>query len=213
MGCLLVMAVIVNKRSARDEELRLKNKRTGIALFQISWIMAFVCLIVVNLQLRSYSAGWPPPGVQPLDWILPTVATAGLIASGFLIRRAHQAIQADNLQGFSRQWGGALILGALFVAVMVFEWLTLPPVPEATMLIFGEEGVGPISQFNAIFRVMTAFHGFHALVIGVYMNHVLQKARQGVYGSRDSWDVEAGVKLWYFVIVAWMLFYIVLYVL
>jgi hypothetical protein len=27
----------------------------------------------------------------------------------------------------------------------------------------------------------------------------------------DTWDVEAGAKLWYFVVFAWLLFYAVLY--
>jgi hypothetical protein len=31
------------------------------------------------------------------------------------------------------------------------------------------------------------------------------------YGALNFWAVEAGAKLWYFVLVAWMLFYVVIY--
>jgi hypothetical protein len=51
----------------------------------------------------------------------------------------------------------------------------------------------------------------HALVIGGYMFNVYIHGRQGMYGQFDFWAVEAGAKLWYFVLVAWALFYIVIY--
>jgi hypothetical protein len=34
---------------------------------------------------------------------------------------------------------------------------------------------------------------------------------QAQYNARNFWAVEAGAKLWYFVIVAWIMFYAVLY--
>ncbi len=207
----MLQQTISEQRRLREAEVALRNKRTGVALFQISWIMAFVCLIIVNWQLRYSAPTWPPPGVQPLERALPTLATLGLILSGWLVQRAHHAIQGDQRGAYLVQWRAALILGGVFVAVMAYEWLALPPVPELTLTILGQTETGPATQFNTIFRVMTAFHGFHALVIGLYMANVLRKAQGGAYGSHDAWEVEAGAKLWYFVVIAWMMFYSVLY--
>lgn len=196
----------------RQQEIALKNRRFGINVFQISWIMAFICLIVVNWQIRSNNATWPPAGVQPLDPILPTVATVGLLVSVVFARRALKAIEADDTRRFLVQWRGALVLGALFIAIMAFEWLTLPSVPQQVIMLTSETSTtGSITQYNTVFQVMAAFHGFHALVIGLYMLWVMRRAAAGVYTARDYWDVEAGAKLWYFVVIAWIMFYVVLY--
>ncbi|MBC8171749.1 MAG: cytochrome c oxidase subunit 3, partial [Anaerolineae bacterium] len=114
----------------RQQALALKNRRTGINLFQVSWIMVFVCLVVVHWQIRTTSAAWPPAGVAKLDPILPTLATLGLLVSVGLMYRARRAIQTDDLQSFLVQSRATLGLGAFFIAVIAFEWLRLTPVPE-----------------------------------------------------------------------------------
>ncbi|MBK8025534.1 MAG: hypothetical protein IPK19_30090 [Chloroflexi bacterium] len=43
----------------REERMALANRRTGLFIFQISWIMVFVCLMLVNadpLQLCVMAA-------------------------------------------------------------------------------------------------------------------------------------------------------------
>jgi heme/copper-type cytochrome/quinol oxidase subunit 3 len=196
----------------RERLLRLKNKRNGVAIFQASWILAFVCLAVVNLQLRAASPEWPPLGVEKLDAALPTVATVLLLLSVPLVRRGVRAISADGVASFLVQWRAALLLGVGFIALMAFEWLTVTPAPEVRITLANRETVTTaLTQYNAIFRVMTAFHMFHALVIGGYMINVWRAARRGEVGTADYWPAEAGAKLWYFVVIAWILFYVVLY--
>lgn len=196
----------------REAAMRLKNRRTGVAIFQASWIMAFVCLVVVNLQLRGGSPTWPPEGVTPLDRVLPSVATVALLVSGWFARRGSQAITGDAPERFLVQWRIAIGLGIAFVVVMAFEWLTVTPVPESALILAnGLEVTTALTQYNAIFRVMTAFHAFHALVISIYMFNTLRTVRgSGLIGD-TAWAVEAGAKLWYFVVIAWLMFYTVLY--
>lgn len=197
---------------SRDEQIALKNKRLGMTLFQISWIMVFGALVVVNWQIRFGSPTWPPEGAIPFNPVLPTLATIGLIASAVLAYRGNRAISYDLRQSFIFQWLGMIVLGVIFIAVMTFEWLTVPPLPENVVTLSG--GVSSndmVLQYYMLFRLMTAFHGLHALVIVIYNGVVWNRARKGAYGSHDSWAVEAGTKLWYFVVFAWMLFYVVLY--
>lgn len=197
----------------REQEIALKNKRTGILIFQISWIMAFVCFAIVNFQLRFTATSWPPAGVEKLDPLLPSLATLGLLASVFTVRGAVNAIRRDNPHQMKGLLRLTLLLGVLFIGTMAYEWLSIKPVPHELMtLANGEEVTGPISQYNTVFRVMTAFHAVHALAIALFIGlHVLKRARHGAYSSAEYWDVEAGAKLWYFVFVAWIIFYVVLY--
>ncbi|NDJ62693.1 MAG: heme-copper oxidase subunit III [Chloroflexi bacterium] len=181
---------------SREELQALRNNRTGVAIFQYSWIMAFVCLIVVNLQIRSNFAAWPPEGVAPLNPVLPALVTVAIIASSVFARNALQAIKGDDRAAFLRRWRIALGLGAVFAAVMIVELLALP-----------ESG-----QYSAVFRVMTAFHVTHALAIGYIMFRVERYGAGGGYDAVRHWGVEAAAKLWYFVTIAWLLFFVVLYV-
>jgi len=197
----------------REQELALKNKRTGVLIFQISWIMAFVAFAMVNFQLRFTATSWPPAGVEKLNPLLPTLGTLGLLVSVFAVRRAVKAISYDNTKRMMGLLRLTLLLGVVFISIMAYEWLAVKPVPQELMtLANGAEVIGPISQYNTVFRVMTAFHAIHALAIVVFIGvHVLRRAHHGAYSSADYWDVEAGAKLWYFVFVAWIIFYVVLY--
>lgn len=185
---------LLEAQLTREERQALQNKRLGMFIFQVSWIMAFLSLVVVNWQLR-FSPDWLPAGVEPMSPWLPSFATAGLLLSVWLARRALSAVQQDDRTAFLTRWQGALGLGALFVVVMLYEWFAVPPG----------------TQYAQVFRLMTGFHMFHALVIGAYMLNVYQNGRRGLYGAMNFWAVEAGAKLWYFVVIAWMLFYIVIY--
>ncbi len=178
---------------SREELQALRNKRTGVTVFQFSWIMVFVCLIYVNLNLRGNFTSWPPPGVAPLDALLPTIATIGLLVSGALANGALRAVRGGNNESFMLQWRITLTLGGLFILIMAYECISVPT----------------SGMYSTIFRVMTVYHALHAIVIGYIMYRVYGNA--ATYDQVHNWAVEASVKLWYFVVVAWILFYVVLY--
>jgi len=84
---------------------------------------------------------------------------------------------------------------------MLVQWITVDT-----------GGLG--AQYGTIFRVMVAYHALHAVVIGWIMWGVVKKAARGAYADGNplkTWIIEAAARLWYFVIAAWVLFYIVLY--
>lgn len=187
-------------REQREAEIRLKNNRLGMNIFQISWIMAFVAMIVVNWQLRFNYAEWPPAGVEPFNPILPTIGTLLLIASSWLVHNGLRVLRESHIPTFLNNWRLAIGFGVAFMAIILFEFFTVSDAALAT-------------QYGATFRLMAGFHFIHALVIIGVMIRVFRNAGQGAYtgDDLDSWAVEGTAKLWYFVTVAWILFYIVLY--
>ena len=185
----------LEQKLSRQEQQQLRNRRAGLAIFQISWIMTFVCLIVVNFWIRGNSESWPPAGVT-IEKIIPTLMTITLIASSYFIRHGVRALKADDFATFSNNWRYGLILGGVFAIVMAYEFITAP-------------GSG---QFLSIYRLMIGFHHIHALVIGYYLIRVYQNSKLGAYNATNFWPVEGGTTLWDFVTVAWVLFYVVLYI-
>lgn len=187
-------------RDQRDADMRLKNNRLGMNIFQISWIMAFMAIIVVNWQLRFSYKEWPPAGVEPLSPILPTIATLCLLVSSWLVRNGLKVLRDNHRETYLNNWRLAIGLGLSFMAIIVFEFFTVSESALAT-------------QYGATFRLMAGFHFFHALVIIGIMMKIYRNSQQGMYtgGEHDLWAVEGTTKLWYFVTVAWILFYMVLY--
>ena len=184
----------------RAAELRLKNNRLGMTIFQASWIMIFLAMIVVNWQLRYSYAQWPPEGVAPFDPLLPTIATLALLLSAVLVRRGWRALRGGSRGGFLMNWRLAMALGVAFMAIIVYEFMAVSQAALAT-------------QYGVTLRLMTGFHFVHALAILAVMLRVYRSAGMGAYrgGEYDSWAVEGAAKLWYFVAVAWVMFYLVLY--
>lgn len=189
------------KLGGRSEaDLRLKNNRLGMNIFQVSWIMVFLAMIIVNWQLRFSYSEWPPAGVAPFDPLLPSAATLALLLSSVLVRRGLQMLRSNHLGGFLMHWRGAMVLGAAFMAVIVYEFASVSDAAMAT-------------QYGVTMRLMTGFHFVHALAILAVMIHVYRNGARGVYSGdeRESWAVEGAAKLWYFVTLAWIMFYVVLY--
>ncbi len=181
---------------SRQERQDLQNKRTAILIFQLSWIMAFICISVVSLDLRSLTTEWPPAGIPKQDPIIPTIMTLALIASSYFIRRGVKAVKANQTGEFLTNWRYAIGLGTLFVVVMTIEWFAIPY----------------SGRYSDVFRLMVGFHGIHALVIGYYLWRVYRNGQDRRYGQNYFWPVEGGAGLWHFVTAAWILFYLVLFI-
>ncbi|MCY3575222.1 MAG: cytochrome c oxidase subunit 3 [Chloroflexi bacterium] len=191
------------KPKPRDQQaaaLRLKNNRLGMNIFQASWIMAFFALIVVNWQLRYSYAQWPPMGVQPFELLLPSLATLALVSSTLLVQRGLVAFRGAQRSLFSLCWRLAMALGSVFMVLIAREFATVSQAALAT-------------QYGLTMRLMTGFHFVHALVILCLLLVVYRRAVAGAYhgGEAAGWAVEGAAKLWHFVTVAWVLFYVVLY--
>jgi nitric oxide reductase NorE protein len=187
----------LQQQFSRKELQDLRNKRTGLALFQLSWIIIFVVLVLAYFQIRSLSATWPPAGVEKPGLALPTLATMALIASSFLAWQVSRAVKAGRLEAFLSKGRIIIGLGVLFVVIMLYQFLATP---------FDAPG-----QYGVMFRVLIGYHLIHVLVIGGFLIRVYGNGQEGQYSPANFWLVEAAAGLWNFVTVAWVLFYLALY--
>lgn len=200
LGKNLSKAELEARREAREAKQRLENRRFGLLIFQVSWMMAFFALVMVNWQLRFSYESWPPPGVAAMGIALPTLATLILLGAVILARRTRTLPDEASAGRFMVQWQAAIGLTAAFVVMMVVEWFRV------------QTG----TQYSAVFRLMTGFHSLHALAVGGYMGFILYEARQRLATGNtptdgNPWPVESASKMLDFVFVAWLLFYVVLY--
>jgi heme/copper-type cytochrome/quinol oxidase subunit 3 len=194
-GCSGMAEQVIEAQLSRQEQLDLKNKRTGLLLFQVSWYMTFVCLVIVNFWFRGQATVWPPAGMEP-EWILPSLMTLTLVVSSIFVRRGVKAIQAGDTARFLQDWRITLIGGVIFAIVMGYEFVVAPG-----------EGI-----YLSVYRVMIAFHHLHAMACLYYLWRVYRAGGAGAYGPTHFWPVEGGSGLWNFVTLSWLMFWFVLYV-
>jgi heme/copper-type cytochrome/quinol oxidase subunit 3 len=188
----------------RAAELKLRNNRLGVTVFQFSWIMAFLALIF-SYWLLGFSEGWRPSPEQAPNFVLPTIATIALIVSGLVARQALKVVMQTEPKtkvgltpAFSKLWLVAMALGIGFVVIMLQQFFAVPYDPMT-------------ARFGLVYRLMIGYHAFHAIVTLIMFFQVWRFGADHRYHRENFWAVEGTAKLWYFVIVAWLLFYIVLY--
>lgn len=193
------------ERAQKDRETALKNNRLGVTVFQVSWIMAFIAIVIAYWQL-GFTEGWRPSLELAPNPILPTIATLTLLVSAWFARSAWKIVEQTDPQAennskpaFQQPWLIATVLGALFFGIMMQQFFAIP------------SGDAPELRFGMIYRLMIGYHAFHAIVTVFMMIQVYRFGADHRYHSENVWAVEGATKLWYFVIVAWLLFFAVLY--
>ena len=196
---------VEEEREARERAQRLSNNRLGVTVFQVSWIMAFIALVVTYWQL-GFSPGWRPTADLAPNPILPLVATVVIIVSGFFARQGWKIAENteakaknDLKPAFQSPWMISIVLGLLFTVIMMQKFFVMPL------------GDAPELRFGMIYRLMIGYHAVHAIVTLIMMWQVYRLGADHRYNSENYWAIEGSTKLWYFVIVAWLLFYAVLY--
>jgi len=163
---------------------------------------------VVGLVQRNELTGgqWPPVPTEDgrfsgtFDpWTLPLVNTLILLTSGTTVTWAHYALQEGNRRGLI--WGLALtvILGLLFTALQVYEYL------QASFTFSGH-------IYGSTFFMATGFHGFHVVVGTIFLGVVLVRALAGHFTEKHHFGFEAAAWYWHFVDVVWLFLFVSIYV-
>ncbi len=171
---------------------RLHISRIGLWLFIASESMLFVGLLGARFSLLGTEVHEAVS--QPIGLAITSI----LLASSYTAFRAEHAAGSGDRAGLLRYTALTLVLGGLFVAGVVFEWI------EAF------HDFPPDTDFGTVFFTMTGMHAFHVLTGLAFLAIVFANARRGAYEG-DAWPVEAAVKYWHFVDVVWVFFYPALY--
>lgn len=172
----------------------------GLLIFLVSESLMFGGLFATYLILRSDALSWPPEGTE-VELLVPAINTLILVSSSFVIHQGDVAIKAGNV-GRLRLWFLlTALMGAIFLAGQVYEYLTL--------------GYGLSSNiFANCFYVMTGFHGLHVLVgILLILGVVWRSRRPGHYHATKHTGAEMAEIYWHFVDIIWIILFGLLYIL
>ena len=174
---------------------------TGVIVFLIAEGMIFFGMFIAYLTFRANSPIWPPEGTERLELLLPSINTAILIASSFVIHNGDTAIKNNDVKGLKLWFGITALMGIIFLSGQLYEYYHL--------------GFGLRTNiFASTFYVLTGFHGLHVTFGVILILAVLWRSmKTGHYSSKKHFGIEAAEIYWHFVDIIWIILFLLLYIL
>ncbi len=188
------MALALEGAHMRAEAtFRPKANRIGIWLFILSESFLFAAFIAG----RYITAGTGRP--EHLNQTLALILTMVLLVSSISAYTAETAIAHDDRRMFTWAMVATLVFAAVFFGGVMMEW-------NEMLTDFR-----PDTIYGTNFMMLIGLHAFHVLTGGIALAFALYQGRKGHFGSHNYWFVEATVKYWHFVDLAWVVIYPTLY--
>ncbi len=161
-----------------------KTAVLGMVIFIASWAMLFAGLFFAYGAIRVRALAWPPADLPQLPLLLPSLATAALALSSWLLERARRT-------GNGVPW--AALAGALFLGLQVVVWRDLHAA-----------GLRPdTGTYASVFFGLTVFHGLHVAVGLVALGWLALR--------RTSLSLRIWTLYWHMVGVIWGVMFFLLY--
>ncbi|MBI4302467.1 MAG: cytochrome c oxidase subunit 3 [Chloroflexi bacterium] len=176
-----------------DWEDRGAINRVGLWLFILSDSFLFIAIIFTRFYLQ---------GVQrpsELNQLLGFVISVVLLLSSLFAYRGETAAAYGDIRRFRYNILATIGLGSLFLVGVGVEWAE------------GFRFFPPSTGFGTVFFTLTGFHAFHVFtgILGLLL--ILLPGQKKRLGEGSYWGVEAMVKYWHFVDVAWVFIFPTLY--
>ena len=184
------MALALEAAHQRAEATyRPKANRLGLWLFIASETFLFAAFI----SSRYIADGTNKP--EHLNQSLALILTTVLLVSSISAYLAEQAIAHDDRRTFGICISITILLAFGFMGGVAMEF------KEAAADF-------PVSTiYGSNFYMLIGLHSFHVLTGAIALVVAANLGRKGHFGSHNSWFVEATVKYWHFVDLAWVVIY------
>jgi heme/copper-type cytochrome/quinol oxidase subunit 3 len=152
-------------------------------------------------EYRTHTVGF---GAQDLDVPRAFFFSLFLFASSLTIYLAEQRLHRDDERGFLLLWLLTMLLGVIFLANQVLEYLRL----------YAEGVTISTNLFTTAFYTLTGFHGLHVVVGLIALGIIAGLARAGDFrGGRRRVAVDTVAVYWHFVDAVWVVVFSLVYLL
>ncbi len=159
---------------------------------------AFALAIGAYFFLLTRAPSWPPSGVAPPNLIWGTVNTVVLLVSMIPNQLAKRAGERVDLGGVRLWMVVCLIFGAAFNAIRVFEFRQLNVTWDQ-------------NSYGSIVWLLLGLHTTHIVTDFLDTAVLTVLMFTGPVEERRYIDVEENALYWYFVVLAWLPIYGVIY--
>jgi heme/copper-type cytochrome/quinol oxidase subunit 3 len=159
----------------------------------------FAYLLFSYFYLQSHSSQpWPPTGLPPLRYAVPT--TVVLLISAATMWWAEYSIRLARPARLLSGMAITLLLGIVYVILQFLDWRDEPFLLNA-------------DAYSSLFYVITAFHVLHAVVGLLIIIAALLWSALGHIDAQRRIAIAVVAMYWYFVVAVWVAVFITLYLL
>jgi cytochrome c oxidase subunit III len=191
------VAVTTEAPAGTDATRTPSTLAVGVVVWLASEMMFFAGLFAAYFTLRSVNDVWPPEGVE-LATGRTALATVALLASSATMHGAVAGARRDDRGAAIRWFGVTILLGALFLANLVTEYV------EADFRWHDH-------AYGSIFYLLTGFHGAHLLGGLVFMVAIAAAIAGKTSRAPAEQLVEVCGYYWHFVDVVWVAMFVTVY--
>ena len=169
--------------------------RSGLGWWGVGTLVASEAALFGYLLFCYYYLGATAlPGwlLEPAPKLFPALPnTVLLVASSFVAWFGEKGIEKDRRGQALIGFGGAFVMGAVFVAVQAYEWWEKP------------YGMGQ-SSYASLYFTTTGFHMAHVVAGLIILASLFGWSAANFFSPRRRISVSAGVLYWHFVDVVWL---------
>lgn len=174
------------------------NNWLGLAIFLASYALVFALLTTVHLYFRLRAPVWPPDGLPRPDALLPALNVLVLVVAALGTSWAEASIRRERWAGVRLGLTATILLGLAF---------SLAQGLELSRIGFSIHD----GTYGATFFTLTIFHALHVVVGVLWAGVVLARATRGYVAPDRPFALQATTLYWYFIAVAWVIMFAVLY--
>ncbi len=163
----------------------------GMWTLILTELMLFTALLLSYFYIRSGYSDWPPIGIKRPEMLFSTIATVILLGSSIPMAWADSSIRRGNVGSLKLGLALAMMLGAIFIGLQIFELTRLDFTPRT-------------NAYGSLFVTITSVHTAH-LLVGILMSgYLLVRAFLGHFNARRHLAVQNVALYWHFVDVVWI---------
>lgn len=173
----------------------------GTWVFLFGDMLVFGVFFVTFLVERSKAPEIFDAARTTLHTGVGVLNTLVLLTSSLLVVLALGAMRTGARSVATRAVAGAIALGVVFVALKVFEYVSL-----------GTDGHGPgANPFYLYYFILTGLHLFHVCLGLGALTFVLTQTRRAELGPSRTALVESAACFWHLVDLLWIFLFALLY--
>ena len=167
----------------------------GMVLIETMVVASFIS---AYFFLRAQAAEWPPGGVEPPKLMLPTINTAILILSSFVLHWGDVGIRKGDQKRLAIGMLAAAVLGVVFLILKVVEYSDSPYRWDS-------------HAYGSIVWTIIGFHSAHVISLLLKTLVVDTLAFRGYFNRERRLAVTINGLYWHFVVAIWIPLYITIY--
>lgn len=161
-------------------------------------VMVFGSLVSSYFYLRAHAPEWPPGGTDVPKLLLPTINTAILVTSSFVLHWGDTGIRKGNQRRLALGLLGAALLATVFLVLKVVEYSDVSYRWHS-------------HAYGSIVWTIIGFHSAHVLSLLLKTVVVDTLAFRRYFTRERRTGVTINGLYWHFVVAIWVPLYVVLY--